>query len=127
MAWRYSGRAKTNATAPEAYASCDRCGLWYQHRDLIWQFDFRGPRLQNLRILVCTRTCADIPQDQLRPISLPPDPTPIFNARPEPFATDNQGVSISQSTTPPVFGPGTSAQAERATVPSVNGVAVPED
>lgn len=40
-------------------------------------------QLQNLRILVCTQTCLDVPQPQLRTIILPPDPVPVSNPRPE--------------------------------------------
>jgi hypothetical protein len=54
---------------------------------LSWQFEFSGPRLQNLRLLVC-RKCLDIPQPQLQPRIIPPDPIPIRNPRPEYFAID---------------------------------------
>lgn len=76
------GRAKVNATSPSAFAICDRCGFLYNHRDLHWQYDFRGRSLANLRILVC-ETCEDIPQNQLKPRVIPPDPVAIPNARPE--------------------------------------------
>ena len=76
------GRAKVSATSPSAFAICDRCGFLYNHRDLHWQYDFRGRSLANLRILVC-ETCEDKPQNQLKPRIIPPDPMPIQNARPE--------------------------------------------
>lgn len=49
----------------------------------------------SLQILVC-RECLDIPQSQLRPIVLPPDPVPIFNPRPEAYTQDDnqQGFSL---------------------------------
>lgn len=81
-----SGRARTNPSAPQAHAICDRCGFRYNFVDLNWQFDWRGSALQNLRILVC-RDCMDTPQEQLRAIVVPADPTPIVNARVEDFAT----------------------------------------
>jgi hypothetical protein len=40
--------------------------------------------LQNLRILVCN-DCLDTPQEQLRAIVVPADPTPIVNARVQDF------------------------------------------
>ena len=59
---------------------CDRCGFVYNHADLHWQMEFRGPVLQNVRILVCHR-CLDKPQEQLRAIVLPSDPVPVFQPR----------------------------------------------
>lgn len=38
--------------------------------------------------LVCYR-CWTIPQPQLKPIVLPPDPIPLTDPRPESFITDN--------------------------------------
>lgn len=76
------GRAKVDASNPRAFAVCDRCGFLYNHKDLRWQYDYRGRNLANLRFLVCD-TCYDEPQPQLKPRILPPDPMPILNARPE--------------------------------------------
>jgi hypothetical protein len=79
-----SGRARTSAKKPQAFAVCDRCGIWDNWVNLRWQMGWRGPTIQNLRILVC-RTCYDTPQEQLRSIVLPADPDPIINARTEYF------------------------------------------
>jgi len=84
MAYRYHGRATVNPHNPAAFARCDRCGFIYNHRQLQFQFDYRGPRLANLKILVC-KPCYDKPQAQLKPIVLTQDPMPIINARPENF------------------------------------------
>lgn len=54
-----------------------RCGIWYNRVDLNFQYDWRGTSLQNLYILVCNR-CLDTPQEQLRAIQLPADPTPVY-------------------------------------------------
>jgi hypothetical protein len=81
-----SGRAKTSATNPQAHAICDRCGFRYNHAELKWQYDWRGAMIQNIRILVCD-TCLDTPQEQLRSIVVPADPTPIVNARVQDFET----------------------------------------
>jgi hypothetical protein len=99
-----SGRARTSSSSPQAHAICDRCGFRYNHVDLQWQHDWRGAALQNVRILVCN-SCLDVPQDQLRAIVVPADPTPIMQARTQDFATaetDYQTV-----TTPPVVDPTT--------------------
>ena len=77
-----AGRARTSAKSPQAHAICDRCGFRYNFVDLKWQFDWRGASLQNLKLLVCN-TCYDNPQEQLRAIIVPADPTPIIQARPE--------------------------------------------
>lgn len=99
-----AGRARTNASNPEAHAICDRCGFRYNFNDLEWQFDWRGPTLQNLRILVCDR-CLDTPQDQLRAITLPADPGPIINARVEQYALDSKDlIGVGQATIDPRTG-----------------------
>jgi hypothetical protein len=99
-----SGRARTSAKNPQAFAVCDRCGIWYNRVDLQWQFEWRGAALQNLFIAVCKR-CLDVPQEQNRAITLPADPVPIFMPRVESFAdneTDYRTVSA-----PPVIDPAT--------------------
>ncbi len=99
-----AGRARTNPKAPQAHAICDRCGFRYNFVDLQWQFDWRGASLQNLRILVCDR-CHDTPQEQLRAITLPPDPEPIINARPEPYAQDSSDfMRLNGGTIDPITG-----------------------
>jgi len=50
--------------------------------ELNWQYQWAGPRLQNLQLRVCD-DCLDIPQEQLRSIIIPPDPLPVLNPRPE--------------------------------------------
>lgn len=105
MSWRYHGRAIVNPDRPSAFGVCDRCARWYNLDELMWQYDWRGPRLENLRILVCS-PCNDTPQEQLRPIVLPPDPLPRVNPRPEPFTSDDAGtISAAGGAVPPNFGP----------------------
>lgn len=86
MGWARYTHASVSRTRPRAFAVCDRCGFVYNHDELQWQFQWTGPKLQNLRFLVC-KTCLDKPQEQLRTIILPPDPVPISNARPGEFGT----------------------------------------
>lgn len=82
-----SGRARTSASTPRAFAVCDRCAMWYNHYQLRWQMDWAGASLINKRLLVCDR-CYDDPQEQLRAIVVPADPVPIINPRVEPYAWD---------------------------------------
>src|SRR6202161_2111142 len=99
-----SGRARTNAKKPSAFAVCDRCGIWDNLVTLKWQYDWRGATLQNLRLLVCDR-CYDKPQEQLRAIVLPADPEPKMNARVEQFAQDESDYRAVSA--PPVIDPTT--------------------
>ena len=90
---RPHGNAQVSARAPRATAICDRCGFMFNHDELQWQWDWlQGPRLFNLRILVC-RTCLDVPQENGRTIVLPPDPVPIANPRPENYALADNPLS----------------------------------
>lgn len=77
---RPHGRASVSSRNPQAFGICDRCGFLYNHNKLQWQFDYAGAGLINKRVLVCT-PCLDTPQNQLRAIVLPQDPTPIQNPR----------------------------------------------
>ena len=96
MPWRQHGRARVNPSAPEHFAVCDRCGLWYNGSDLQWQFQWAGPSLINLRLLVCD-TCLDEPQEQLRSIIIPADPVPIINPRVENFYVDETDIRITET------------------------------
>ncbi len=93
MAWRFFGRAFADPTAPRAVGVCDRCGSWVQHYTLVYQYDYRGEDLANTGILVCQR-CLDLPQEQLRPLKLPPDPLPIMDARVEFFSVDENDYLV---------------------------------
>lgn len=85
-----SGRARTNPNSPSAFGCCDRCGVWRNLNDLVFQFDYRGPRLANLRIKVCKETgrCNDVPFQHWRPVITPPDPVPVRDPRLEAFTQD---------------------------------------
>ena len=141
-----SGRARTSTTNPEAHAICDRCGRRWNFNDLNWQYDWRGSTLQNLRILVC-RPCTDDAQEQLRAITLPADPVPIINARPELYPQDSLdyigtgsptispltgisipsqevmgGATINDIIIPQPLGPNSRPNAKGHLIPSVLGV-----
>ena len=101
-----SGRARTHASNPQAHAICDRCGFRYNFVDLIWQFEWRGATLQNIKVLVC-KSCLDTPQENIRAIVIPADPTPIVNARVEDFvsaSTDELTLSAPTPVTDPTTG-----------------------
>ena len=102
MGWsRLPKYAEVDPDDPVAWATCDRCGRLYNINKLVWQFDYRGSsQPQNLRILVCTTNCLDQMQPQLMPYILPPDPPPIFNARPEPYALDEDSYLSTAGSTP---------------------------
>lgn len=99
MSWRYHGRASVDPTSPQAFGVCDRCAFLYNLNDLQWQFQFNGTGLINLRLLVCDR-CLDVPQPQLLSPVLPPDPMPVFNARPEPYQLDEVDYLATQDGNP---------------------------
>ena len=102
---RPHGRVRFSPSSPTASGVCDRCGIRYAYSDLVPQYDYRGTQLADLRILVCKRTCNDVPQNQLRPIIIPPDPYPVINPRVEQYATEDAGMTVGASVTPPSFGP----------------------
>ena len=92
MSWRFTGRARVNAQSPEAFGICDRDGMLYNLKDLHYQYEYRGPQLQNLRIRVCSR-CMDRPAAFLKPLIIPPDPLPVRDPRPMNFTAANAGTS----------------------------------
>lgn len=94
MAWRPHGRAQVNPVAPRAFGTCDRCGMLYNLNDLAWQHQWRGNKLMNIWLRVCTLTCLDNPSDFLRPIKLPADPVPVYQPRPEPYTADENAGSL---------------------------------
>lgn len=99
-----------NANDPAGAAQCDRCGHWFNLRDLTWQYEWGGVSLYNKRVLVCTvgNRCYDFPQEQLRTIILPPDPLPLKNPRVPDFAYEEQTVILMQFAGPnePPWGAG---------------------
>jgi hypothetical protein len=86
-----SGRAKTNPRSPRAFGVCDRCGFWYNLNELVWQHEWRGNDLVDIRVRVCKLTCLDVPFQLNRPLYLPPDPEPVDQPRVEAFAAIESG------------------------------------
>ena len=87
-----AGRATADPSSPRAFGVCDRCGIWYNQHKLIFQYQWAGVKLQNLRLLVC-KTCLDVPQPQLKAKVLPPDPVPVQDSRPEWFAQSENSTA----------------------------------
>jgi hypothetical protein len=85
-------KTETDPFSPRAWATCDRCGFVSNLYKLSWQYDWRGAKLDNVRILVCEE-CYDDPQRQLGFVFIPPDPLPEINARVELYALDEQPIS----------------------------------
>ena len=77
----WHGRAVVDLENLDAFAISDRSGFLFNHGDLQWQYEWRGNQLQNLWILV-PESELDTPQEQFRPVFLPPDPVPVLNPRP---------------------------------------------
>lgn len=91
MAYRWRGRFfHVDPDNPAAEGICQRCGFRFNLKDLNWQFAYNGSvSPQNLMILVCQRgTCNDELNPQDTPNILPPDPVPVYNARPENYVLD---------------------------------------
>ncbi len=91
MSVRYPGQAEIDPDNPRAVGICDRCGKCYNHNVLQPQYQWAGAALVWLGLLVCP-PCLDVPSEQLRSIRLPPDPTPIYNARLENFTFDEYNI-----------------------------------
>lgn len=89
-----AGRAKVDPKCPSAFGVCDRCGIWYNLKNLVWQHAWRGNDFVNIRLRVCTLTCLDVPFQNNRPLYLPPDPPPVDQPRVETFAIDESGPQV---------------------------------
>lgn len=97
------GRAKIDPRNPEALGVCSRCGFWYNLKDLVWQHEYRGNALTDIRLRVCTLTCLDVPFQHNRPLYLPPDPEPVDQPRVETFAVDEGPAPGTTSSGPPAW------------------------
>lgn len=96
MNWGPTGHARVDPSSPHAWGTCDICSRLYNLIDLRWQFQWSGNQLINLRSLVCEK-CYDNPQEQLRAVTLPPDPAPVLNPRPEPYAIEEPSFASTLS------------------------------
>jgi hypothetical protein len=87
------GQAQVDPDSPRCWGSCDQCGRNFNLYRLRWQFQYAGTTLINQRFLVCD-TCWDKPAPFLKTIIIPPDPKPVLNPRPEPYAVDENNVRM---------------------------------
>lgn len=97
MAYRWRGKYfEVDPDNPAAEGICDRCGFRWNLHKLRWQMAYQGSTMpQNTRFLVCYK-CYDPLNPQDMPFILPPDPEPIFNARPEPYTLDESDFLTDQ-------------------------------
>jgi hypothetical protein len=90
---RHPRRAQVDPSWPMGWGTSDRNGAIGNLANMRWQMEWRGPKLQNTRVLVHEDEL-DEPQRQLgSPALLGPDPPPLMNARPEQYFIDEQPVS----------------------------------
>ena len=97
-----SGRARTSSSRPEAFGVCQRCGIWYQRRELRNQMAWRGAAILPTWVFVCQR-CYDVPNEQDRAFIPPADPIPIQLALPEDFnaaSADYMGLTLGSTIDP---------------------------
>ena len=95
----HSGRARISIRHPAGLGESDRSGFWYNHRDLVRQFQWAGSELVDTGLLVGPDE-VDIPNPQFRSIILPADPYPLINPRPSPNVTGIPIVGQPLPTTP---------------------------
>lgn len=118
------GRARVNPSAPRAFGVCDAGGEWRLRSELLPQLEYFGATLKETGYYVCAEHY-DKPQDQLRPLILPPDPVPIKIPRSEPFFQDSVLQGFSQYV---LFLPPFAIQPESAVLAALvqaSGVAIP--
>lgn len=97
MAYRWHPKnAEVDPDNPKAWGSCDRCGMIWQLDQLTWQYAYQGSSFPiNTNFLVCPKHLDPLnPQDM--PYVLPPDPPPVYNARPEPYMLDESSWLTTQ-------------------------------
>lgn len=89
MAYRWKPtNAEVDPDNPRAWATADCCGFIWPLHMLQWQYAYQGSTMpQNTRMLKCPKHLDPLnPADM--PYILPPDPLPVFNARPENYTLD---------------------------------------
>jgi hypothetical protein len=89
MAYRWKPKyAEVDPDSPRAWGTCDRCGFVWNLNRLQFQYAYQGSMMpQNTNMLVCDN-CLDPLNPQDMPYILPPDPLPVYNARPENYDLD---------------------------------------
>lgn len=86
MSYRPKGKhVSISFDSPEALGICDYTGFVHLRKDLIRQMEWRGNRLVWTGYYV-GRDYLDIPNPQLKPPILPPDPVPVLDPRPPQYS-----------------------------------------
>lgn len=91
---------RTNTPKPDLnnirpLGQCDLCAFVFHLDELQYQMEYRGMQLQSTGWLRCP-PCMDIPQPQMKPIILPPDPVSVQNARPVNYDQANNDYLATQ-------------------------------
>lgn len=86
MGYSHDLKCPTNMSRPQPVGVCDRCSEKRYLDDLVWQYDYRGRSLQNLRIRVCKDRCLDKPNPQLQPVVILGPEGTIKDPRPPAYA-----------------------------------------
>lgn len=94
--------ARTNPRSPRGWSTCQRCGFVFNLYKLEDQHQWRGLQLMSVNLQV-DHKCLDIPQRQLGTIILPPDPMPLLQALPEPYAIDEYWPRLVQGGQPRIL------------------------
>lgn len=72
------------------WGTCDQCGFIWNLDNLGYEKQWAGKNLVRNGNRVCP-TCIDPPAPFLRTLTLPPDPRPLKDARPENYQIDEAG------------------------------------
>lgn len=118
------GRARVSPRSPSAFGKCDYCYDTYNLVDLKWQFEWYGTQLTNTGFRACYR-CLSKPQDQLRPILLPPDPIPVDQPRPSYYPVVIGLEGFTQYTLTPTDDPPQVKSDVLAQIAADSGIATP--
>lgn len=118
------GKARVSTSSPSAFAQCDYCYETYNLVDLKWQFEWYGTQLTNTGFRACYR-CLSKPQDQLRPILLPPDPIPVDQPRPPYYSAVIGLEGFTQYTLTPSDNPPTDKDDVLAQIAANSGIPTP--
>lgn len=118
------GRARVSTSKPAAFSVCDYCYCTYNLVDLKPQMEWYGTQLTDTGFKACYR-CISKPQDQLRPIILPPDPVPVVQPRPPYYAQPIGLEGFTQYTLEPTDDPPLNKSTVLAQIATNSGIATP--
>lgn len=103
MVLPHNRKSPVSATHPRPVGVSDRNGQVYYLDQMVWQYQFTGRGLTNLRILVGPDE-VDRPAPFLQTFIFGPEPAPLPNARPWHYAQQNQGGTAPLNTTNEILG-----------------------